>query len=105
MSYSLDVPITPLGDGVLIHVPEGEEKTSGGIILPDAVKEKGDMQKEDGFIVKLGSEAFILYDPDSVKPKPGDRVMINKYAGRMTEHEGVKYRVINCDEIKAIYHD
>ena len=69
---------TPLHDRVLVRRLEGDEKTSGGLIIPDTAKE----QPQDGVIVSVGAGAKgedghrIAMDV-----KPGDRVLFGKWSG------------------------
>ncbi len=70
--------IKPLGDRVLIRLLQAEEKTKGGIVLPDTAKEK----PQEGEVVAVGSGR--LLDSGTIKPlevKVGDRVLFGKYSG------------------------
>lgn len=70
--------IKPLGDRVLIKVLEAEERTKGGIVLPDTAKEK----PQEGEVMAVGSGR--LLDNGTVKPlevRVGDRVLFGKYSG------------------------
>ena len=75
--------IKPLADRVLILPTPAEEKTIGGIIIPDTAKEK----PLQGEVVAVGNgtkdEEMVL--------KVGDQVLYGKYSGTEIEHEGVKY--------------
>ena len=75
--------IKPLADRVLILPAPAEEKTIGGIIIPDTAKEK----PLQGEVVAVGNgtkdEEMVL--------KVGDQVLYGKYSGTEIEHEGVKY--------------
>lgn len=93
------VTIKPLHDRVLIELLEAEEKTRGGIILPDTAKE----EKAEGKIVALGSGKRLkdgTLQPFEVKK--GDRVMFGKYAGDELEINGKKHKVLKEEEIFAI---
>ena len=91
--------LKPLGDRVVIRVLEQEEKTVGGIYLPDTAKEKpcageiiaagpGKLQ-EDGSRVALDVKA-------------GDKVIFSKYAGTEVKYEGEKYLIVSERDILAI---
>jgi chaperonin GroES len=70
--------VKPLGDRILVKVSEAEEKTAGGILLPDTAKEKPQV----GEVVQVGSGK--RNDDGSVQPmevKLGDQVLYSKYAG------------------------
>ena len=86
--------IQPLADRVLIKPAPAEEKTIGGIIIPDTAKEK----PLQGEVVAAGQgtkdEAMVV--------KVGDTVLYGKYAGQELEFEGVKYLVMRQSDILAI---
>lgn len=88
--------LKPLGDRLLVKRIEQEEKTAGGIIIPDAAKEKA----QTGSVLAVGpgrrdtSGAFIPMDV-----KVGDTIYFGKYAG--TE-AGVDHLIIREDEVLGI---
>ncbi len=86
--------IQPLADRVLIEPAAAEEKTIGGIIIPDTAKEK----PLQGKVVAVGrgtkDEEMIL--------KAGDTVLYGKYAGTELEHEGNKYLIMRQSDVVAI---
>ena len=86
--------IQPLADRVLIKPAPAEEKTIGGIIIPDTAKEK----PLKGEVVAAGNgtkdEAMVV--------KVGDTVLYGKYAGQELEFEGEKYLVMRQSDILAI---
>ena len=89
----------PLRDKVLIKRLNEDEKTKGGIIIPDTAKEKP-MQ---GTVVSVGigkkaDDGKII--PMSVKQ--GDRVLFGKYAGTEIEVDGVKHVFMNEDDILSV---
>ncbi len=70
--------VKPLGDRILVKVSEAEEKTAGGILLPDTAKEKPQV----GEVVQVGSGQ--RNDDGSIQPMEvnvGDKVLYSKYAG------------------------
>ena len=85
--------IQPLADRVLIEPAPAEEKTIGGIIIPDTAKEK----PLQGTIVAVGrgtkDEEMIL--------KAGDTVLYGKYAGTELEFEGTKYLIMRQSDVVA----
>jgi chaperonin GroES len=90
--------IQPLGDRVLIKPLEAEEKTKGGIILPDTAKEKqqegevkavGKGRTEDGKIVAL-------------EVKVGDKVLYGKYSGTEIKIDGDDMLIVKEEDILAI---
>ena len=92
--------IRPLGDKILVEVLEAEEKTKGGIILPDTAKE----EKTEGKVIAVGSGKVL--ESGKVQPievKKGDRVLYNKYAGDEILIDGKKHRVLKESEVLAIF--
>lgn len=85
--------IKPLADRVLVKPVPAEEKTIGGIIIPDSAKEK----PAKGEVLAVGrgtkDEEMIL--------KEGDIVLYGKYAGTEIEHEGEKYLIMRQSDILA----
>ena len=86
--------IQPLADRILITPAPAEEKTVGGIIIPDTAKEK----PLQGTVVAVGEgkkdEPMIL--------KAGDTVLYGKYAGTEIEYDGEKYLVMRQSDVVAI---
>lgn len=86
--------IKPLADRVLILPAPAEEKTIGGIIIPDSAKEK----PLRGKVVAVGGgtkdEEMIL--------KSGDEVLYGKYAGTELEYEGEKYLIMRQSDVLAV---
>ena len=86
--------IKPLADRVLIEPAAAEEKTIGGIIIPDTAKEK----PLQGKVVATGNGTK---DEETVV-KEGDTVLYGKYAGTELEYDGKKYLVMRQSDILAI---
>jgi chaperonin GroES len=89
---------------VMVRVKEVEEKTKGGIILPDAHKDKLAYSATEGELVAVSPLAFTYEKwPDGVRlPEVGDTVVFGKYAGTEVEGaDGVKYRILDDKEIIA----
>ena len=86
--------IKPLSDRVLILPAPAEEKTIGGIIIPDTAKEK----PLKGTVVAVGNgtkdEEMIL--------KEGDCVLYGKYSGTEIEFEGTKYLIMRQNDVLAV---
>ena len=92
--------IKPLGDKILVEVLEAEEKTKGGIILPDSAKE----EKTEGKVVSVGAGKVL--ESGKLQPlevKKGDRVIYSKYAGDELIIDGKKHKVIKESEVLAVY--
>ena len=86
--------IKPLADRVLVKPAPAEEKTLGGIIIPDSAKEK----PLKGEIVAVGNgtkdEEMVL--------KPGDQVLYGKYSGTELNLEGETYLIMRQSDVLAI---
>ena len=90
--------IRPLDDRVVIEPMEAEEKTQGGIVLPDTAKEKPMKGKiiavGDGKMLESGKRAELLV-------KKGDKVLYGKYAGIEITVDGKEYLVMRESDILA----
>ena len=84
----------PLHDRVLIKVLDSDEKTAGGIIIPDTAKEK----PQKGNVVAVG--AGTKENPVSVKV--GETVLYGKYSGTELKYEGKDYLIMKESDILAI---
>lgn len=96
-----DSGIHPQGNRILIKPLEIEEKTASGIILQTASqKEREDMGNTTGEVVEVGPECFS--DRLTAWCTQGDRIVFAKYAGLLyLGKDGVKYRIINDDNVVA----
>ncbi len=99
MATKTKVNIRPLGDRVLVQRTEAEEKTAGGILLPESAKEK----PKEGKIISLG-EGKLLDNGDrsTFNVKNGDRVLFTSYAGTEVKYDGEEYLIMREDDILAI---
>ncbi|MDH7602555.1 MAG: co-chaperone GroES [Armatimonadota bacterium] len=91
--------IKPLGDKVVVEPVEEEEKSPGGIILPDTAKKK----PQEGIVVAVGP-GKVLDDGSrgEMAVKPGDRVIYAKYGGTEVTVDGKEYVILDQDSIYAI---
>jgi chaperonin GroES len=91
--------LVPLNDKILIKRLEAEEKTSGGIVLPDTAKEKPRQGKVlslgDGKLLENGERA-------AFQVKEGDRVLFSSYAGNEVTLDGEEYLIMTEDDILAV---
>ena len=91
--------LRPLGDRVVVKPAQAEEKTLGGIILPDTAQEK----PQQGEVVAVGSGKMKNDGERSpMELKVGDKVLYGKYAGTEITYEGVEYLIMNENDIMAI---
>ena len=86
--------IKPLADRVLVLPAPAEEKTIGGIIIPDSAKEK----PLKGQVIAIGNGT----KDEEMVVKPGDTVLYGKYAGTEIELDGEKYLIMRQYDILAI---
>ncbi len=91
--------IKPLSDRVVVKPVVREEKTKGGLFLPDTVKEK----PMEGEIIAVG-EGRVLDNGTKVTPvvKAGDRVIFAKYAGTEVKFDDEEYLIISEKDVLAI---
>ena len=91
--------LKPLSDHVVIKPLEAEEKTAGGILLPDTAKEKSTR----GEVIAVGS-GRLLPNGRVIKPavSAGDIVLHSKYAGSEIKVDGKELKIVQENEILAI---
>jgi chaperonin GroES len=84
---------------VLVKRIEEEEKTKGGIIIPDTAKEK----PQEGKVVAVG-KGKVLEDGklQPLEIKKGDRILFNKYSGTEVQIEGEEHLIIREDDVLGI---
>ncbi len=91
--------IRPLHDRILVKRVDEEEKTAGGIIIPDTAKEK----PQEGKVIAVGKGK--VDDDGDVTPldvKKGDRVLFSKFAGTEVNLDGVEHLIIREDDVLGI---
>ncbi|MFP4010390.1 MAG: co-chaperone GroES [Spirochaetaceae bacterium] len=84
--------IKPLGDRVLLKIQQEEEKTKGGLYIPETAQEK----TQQGRVVAVGD------DKDAIKVKEGQQVMYDKYAGTNVKIDGDDHLILKMDDIIAV---
>jgi chaperonin GroES len=94
-----DMKVVPLNDKIVVKRVEAEEKTAGGIVLPDTAKEKPKQGKilsvGDGKLLDNGKRA-------AFQVKEGDRVLFSSYAGNEVTVDGEEYLIMSEDDILAV---
>ena len=87
--------ILPLGDRVLAKIEQVEEKTAGGIFIPQTAQEKTQI----AVVVAVGD------DKEAIKVKPGQKIMYDKYAGTSVKGDGDEQLILKAADILAIIED
>jgi chaperonin GroES len=91
--------VRPLQDRILVKRLQEEEKTKGGIIIPDTAKEK----PVEGEVIAVG--AGKVTDKGDVRPlavKKGDRVLFGKYSGTEIKIEGIEHLILREEEVLGV---
>ena len=98
-SWTGTMGIRPLQDRIIVKRLDEEEKTSGGIIIPDTAKEK----PQEGKVVAVG-KGKVLED-GKVQPldvKKGNKVLFSKYSGTEVNIEGEEHLIIREDDVLGV---
>ena len=90
--------IKPLADRVVIKMLEAEETTKSGIILAGSAKEKPQVAE----VIAAGPGGIVDGKEVVMYVKPGDKVMMSKYAGTEVKVDGVEYTILRQSDILAI---
>ena len=91
--------LRPLGDKNVVQLIEADEKTAGGIYLPDSAKKK----PTEGKVIAVGNGRTLdTGDRNPLSVKVGDRVLFSKYGGNEVTIEGQDYTILDEDQIYAI---
>jgi len=98
-THNMSVKIKPIGDRVLVKHIEEKEQTRGGIIIPDAAKEK----PQEAEVVALGTgKKDENGKVQAFEVKVGDRVLISKYGGTEVKLDEKKYVLVREDDILGV---
>jgi chaperonin GroES len=91
--------IRPLQDRILVQRVDEEEKTKGGIIIPDTAKEK----PQEGKVIAVG-KGKVLEDGKlrALDVKKGDRILFSKYSGTEIQIEGEEHLIIREDDVLGV---
>jgi chaperonin GroES len=96
---SKKVAIRPLADRVLVERVEAEEKTAGGILLPESAKEK----PKEGIVIAIGDgKTLDNGEKSKFTLKVGDRVLFTSYAGTDVKYEGDEFMIMREEDVLAI---
>src|ERR1700687_5814336 len=96
---SSGMKVVPINDKIVVKRTEAEDKTAGGIVLPDAAKEKPKQGKVlslgDGKLLDTGKRA-------AFQVKEGDRILFTSYAGNEVQVDAEEYLIMSEDDILAV---
>ena len=99
MATKTKLNVRPMGDRVIIAAVAQEEKTKGGIILPDSAKEK----PQHGEVVAVGKGRMSdTGEQIAMTVKVGDKVLYGKYSGTEVKIEGTDYLIVKESELFAV---
>jgi len=91
--------LKPLGDRIVVKVINHEEKTRGGIVLPDTAKEK----PTEGEVIAVGTGKVLENGQKlPLEVKVGDRIIFSKYAGTEVKLDGDEYVIFSERDVLAI---
>ena len=94
--------IRPLGDKVLVQPNTSQEKTAGGIVLPDTAKER----PQEGKVIAVGpGRTLDSGEKVQLGVKEGDTVIYSKYGGTEIKLEGTEYLILDESSILAVKED
>jgi len=95
----MNMKLIPMEDRVVVKPQEAEEKTAGGIVLPDSAKEKPLMGK----VISVGPGKLLdSGNRGAMSVKKNDVVLYGKYGGSDVEVDGVEYKILRESEILGI---
>jgi chaperonin GroES len=94
--------VKPLQDRIIVKRLEEEEKTKGGIIIPDAAKEK----PQEGKVIAVG-DGKVLENGTKIKlsVKAGDKILFGKYSGTEIKIDGEEHLILREDDVLGIIVD
>ena len=97
----------PVGFRILIAIPEKEEKTEGGVLLPEDTRKREEAASMVGMVLKMGPDAYkdVERFPSGPWCKEGDFILMRSYSGTRINVHGQEFRVINDDSVEAVVED
>jgi len=97
----------PCGWTVLIALPEKEDKTEGGVYVPEELRDREHSASITGMVLKMGPDAYQDKEkfPSGPYCKVGDWIMMKAYSGERLVIHGHEFRLINDDNVRAVVDD
>ena len=97
----------PKGYKLLISPVQIDEKTEGGVYMPDALRDAEGIASIIGFVVKMGDDAYKEKEkfPNGAYCKEGDFVIFRSYSGTRFKIHNEEFRLINDDTVEAVVDD
>ena len=97
----------PTGYRLLIALPEIDEKTEGGVIMPDGLRKDESTASIIGFVIKTGPDAYSDKErfPNGAWCTEGDFVIFRSYSGTRFKVHGKEFRLINDDTVEGVVDD
>ena len=94
-----NMKVTPLGDKIVIKRLKANEKTAGGIVLPDSAKDR----PQEGRVLSVG-DGRLLADGTRIRPQvsEGDRIVFSSYAGSEVDVDGDELLILREEDILAV---
>lgn len=91
--------VRPIGDRIIVRRVEADQKTKGGIVLPDTAKEK----PKEGEVVAVGpGKTLDNGETSSMSLNEGDKVIFSSYAGTEVKIDGEEYLIMKEDDVLAV---
>ena len=92
---------------VLISTVEVNEKTEGGVYMPDGLRQAEETASIIGFVIKTGPDAYSDKErfPNGAYCKEGDFVIFRSYSGTRFKIHGKEFRLVNDDTVEAVVED
>ena len=97
----------PSGYQLLVALPAQEEKTEGGVYIPDELREREEAAGISAMVLRIGPDAFVdeTRFPSGAYCKEGDWIIMRAYSGFKIEIHGKQFRLINDDCVRAVIED
>lgn len=91
--------LKPIGEKVIVELLEAQEKTKGGIIVPDAAREK----PHEGKVIAVGNGRTLPSGKTiPLEVKPGDKIIFSKYSGNEVKLDDQEFVIVDIDDVLAI---